>query len=83
MNVFILVTIALVILFAVYKIFSSEKPTEYRAIIQPLKPTPKPVQPVRPGPVVIVPSTATKPDGQPGWVPKPVIIQPLTTPRKY
>jgi hypothetical protein len=82
MKVFILVTIALVILFAIYKIFTGQKPVEYRAIIQPLKPAPKPVQPVRPPPVVIVPSTATKPNGQPGWVPKPVIIQPLQPMKK-
>ena len=82
MKVFIFITIALIILYAVYKIFIGEKPVEYRAIIQPLPPGPKPYQPVRPPPVVIVPSTATKPNGQPGWVPKPVIIQPLTTPRK-
>ena len=82
MKVFIFVTIAIVILYTAYKIFIGEKPVEYRAIIQPLKPAPKPVQPVKPPPVVIVPSTATKPNGQPGWVPKPVVIQPLQPPRK-
>lgn len=82
MKVFIFAIITIIILYAVYKIYIGEKPIEYRAIIQPLKPAPKPVQPVRPPPGVIVPSTATKPKGQPGWVPKPVIIQPLQPPRK-
>lgn len=82
MKVFIFVIITIIILYAVYKIFTNDKPVEYRAIIQPLKSTPKPLQPVRPPPDVIVSSTATKPKGRPGWIPKPVIIQPLQPPRK-
>lgn len=81
MKAFIIVTIAIAILYAIYKLFVGEKPVEYRAVIQPLKPGPKPTQPVRPPPVVIVPPTGTKPPGRPGWIPPPVIIQPLQ-PRK-
>lgn len=82
MKIFILATIVLVILFTIYKIFTSDRPVEYRALIQPLKTTPKPKNPYAPPPAVInPPSTGTKPGGQPSWIPKPIMIQPLV-PRK-
>jgi hypothetical protein len=82
MKIFILATIALVILFTIYKIFTGDRPVEYRAIIQPLNSTPKPKYPYAPPPAVLnTPSPGSKPGGQPAWVPKPILIQPLT-PRK-
>ncbi len=78
MKIFILATIALVILFTVYKIFIGDKPIEYRAIIQPLKTTLN--HPWAPTPAILnTPSPIKK--GQHPWIPKPIMIQPLT-PRK-
>lgn len=59
--------------------FSSEKPVEYRAIIQPLVSGTgiKPNNPIKPTPTLITPSNVTKASGQRPGVPNPILIQPL------